>query len=108
VIDPSLFPGPVSKTTWAGVQGDPAAILEPSSASVYFRRQGGAETDYDPAYTKTNDRTVMPLTACPGGAQLTWKVEVERANATQCTYWITVKNLTPNPVTFEGRFAVLS
>ena len=28
--------------------------------------------------------------------------------STQCTYWITVRNLTSNQVTFEGRFAVLS
>ena len=33
---------------------------------------------------------------------------VERANATQCTYWITVKNLTSNTVTFEGRYAVMN
>jgi hypothetical protein len=39
---------------------------------------------------------------------LEWSVSVERASATQCTYWITVKNLTSSTVTFEGRYAVLS
>jgi hypothetical protein len=52
--------------------------------------------------------TMMPLTLCPGAAQLKWNVRVERANATQCTYWISVTNLTGDPVKFEGRFDVLS
>ena len=52
--------------------------------------------------------TIMPLTPCPGGPQLTWQVAVERASADQCTYWITVQNLTGDPVKFEGRFDVLS
>jgi hypothetical protein len=51
--------------------------------------------------------TVMPLTICPGGPQLSWRVQVERANATQCTYWITVRNLTSSPVQFEGRYDIL-
>jgi hypothetical protein len=51
---------------------------------------------------------LMPTTPQPGAAQLDWDVAVERANAADCTYWITVKNLTGQTVTFEGRFAVLS
>ena len=51
--------------------------------------------------------SVMPLTACSGSAQLTWTVQVERANATQATYWITVQNLTANTVRFEGRYDIL-
>jgi hypothetical protein len=51
---------------------------------------------------------LMPKNPQPGAPQLDWDVAVERANATQCTYWITVRNLTANQVTFEGRFAVLS
>jgi len=51
--------------------------------------------------------SIMPLTPCPGGPQLTWDVSVERANATQCTYWITVKNLTSDSVKFEGRYNIL-
>jgi hypothetical protein len=52
--------------------------------------------------------TLMPLTPCPGGPQLSWRVQVERASATQCTYWITVRNLTADPVKFEGRYDILS
>jgi len=44
----------------------------------------------------------------PGAPQLDWDVAIERANVTDCTYWITVKNLTGAPVTFEGRYAVMS
>jgi hypothetical protein len=51
---------------------------------------------------------MMPTTPRPGASQLDWTVAVERASATQCTYWITVVNRTANPVSFEGRYAVLN
>jgi hypothetical protein len=51
---------------------------------------------------------LMPITPKPGGPELDWTVAVERADAQHCTYWITVRNLTAQAVTFEGRFAVLS
>ncbi len=51
---------------------------------------------------------MMAVSPQPGAPQLDWDVAVERSNATRCTYWITVKNLTGNAVTFEGRYAVLS
>ena len=52
--------------------------------------------------------TVMPITPNAAGAQITWSVAVERANAEFVTYWITVQNLTNVAVTFEGRYAILS
>jgi hypothetical protein len=52
--------------------------------------------------------TVMPTTPRPGGPQVSWTVQVERANAEYATYWITVRNLTPDPVAFEGRYCILS
>jgi hypothetical protein len=51
---------------------------------------------------------VVPTSPRTGGPQVDWDVAVERSNATQCTYFITVKNLTSNPVTFEARYAVMS
>jgi hypothetical protein len=51
---------------------------------------------------------MMPTSPRSGAAQLEWDVAVERANGSQCTYWITVRNLTASAVTFEGRYAVLS
>src|SRR5689334_19617556 len=156
VIDPSLFTGPVPRATWAGIQGDPAAVLEPSTASIFYRGRGGAGAVTDPAYTQTNVVlaryrdflrlrsaepagpppyvnclvrppgvqwfgalaagqtaqwftydwnpawhvlwTITPLTPCPGSPQLTWSVRVERASATQCTYWIRVTNLKAEPI----------
>jgi hypothetical protein len=50
---------------------------------------------------------MMPTTPQPGAPELGWTIGVERSNATQCTYWITVTNLTANTITFEGRYAVL-
>lgn len=52
--------------------------------------------------------TVMPTSVRPGSPQITWKTGVERASTEYATYWIQVTNLTSDPVTFEGRFAVLS
>jgi hypothetical protein len=52
--------------------------------------------------------TVMPTSPRPGAPQLTWNVQVERANAEYVTYWITVTNLTPVPLTFDGRYCILS
>ena len=52
--------------------------------------------------------TVMPTTPRPGAPQVSWTVQVERANAEYVTYWVTVRNLTPDPVTFEGRYCILS
>ena len=52
VIDPSLFTGPVPQATWAGVQGDPNPVLEPSSAAIFHRTQGGGSSTTDPTYAR--------------------------------------------------------
>ena len=52
--------------------------------------------------------TVMPTTPRPGAPQIGWTVEVERADPERVTYWVTVRNLTPQPLQFEGRYAILS
>jgi hypothetical protein len=51
---------------------------------------------------------MMPTTPQSGAPELGWDVAVERADPSHSTYWITVSNLTGNPVAFEGRYAVLS
>jgi hypothetical protein len=51
--------------------------------------------------------TIMPLTPCPGKPQLSWTVQVERASSRYATHWITVRNLTSDPVKFEGRYDIL-
>jgi hypothetical protein len=51
---------------------------------------------------------LMATSPQPGAPELDWDVAIERASGSQCTYWITVRNLTGAVVTFEGRFAVLS
>lgn len=52
--------------------------------------------------------TIMPTSPQVGSPQVSWNVQVERATAEYVTYWITVKNLTPSAVTFEGRYCILS
>lgn len=51
---------------------------------------------------------MMPTTPAPGAPQLEWEVDVERASGTAVTYWLTVRNLSNAPATFEGRYAVLN
>jgi len=51
---------------------------------------------------------MMPTTPVPGKAELDWDVEVERASATNVSYWLIVTNLSANPINFEGRYAVLN
>ncbi len=51
---------------------------------------------------------MTPTSPRNGAPQIDWDVAVERASATNCTYWITVKNLTNQNVTFEGRYAVMN
>ncbi len=52
--------------------------------------------------------TVMPTSFRPGAPMISWNTQVERASAEYATYWISVTNLTPDPVTFEGRYCILS
>jgi hypothetical protein len=40
--------------------------------------------------------------------EVSWSVAVQRQDPNYCTYWLTVTNLTGAPVTFEGRYAILS
>ncbi|MFN7948264.1 MAG: hypothetical protein U0Z53_23135 [Blastocatellia bacterium] len=51
---------------------------------------------------------MVPVSSKVGVPQITWEVAVGRTIPNQCTYWITVKNLTGVMVTFEGRYAILN
>jgi hypothetical protein len=51
--------------------------------------------------------TVMPTTFATV-PQITLTVQVQRSSAEFVTYWLTVQNLTATPVSFEGRFCILS
>jgi hypothetical protein len=52
--------------------------------------------------------TVMPTSPKPRGAAGELGDQVERASAEYATYWISVTNMTADPVTFEGRYCILS
>ena len=51
---------------------------------------------------------VVPTSPQPGAPQVEWTVDVERASATAITYWITIRNLTGQPVNIEARYAILN
>lgn len=50
---------------------------------------------------------VVPVTPRRGAPQIDWNVTVERASDRHITYWIAVRNLTPEEVNIEARYAVL-
>lgn len=52
--------------------------------------------------------TVRPTSPRPGGPQLSWNVQVERASGGMCTYWISVTNLTSAAIDVEAHYAVLA
>ena len=51
--------------------------------------------------------TVVSTTPRSGTPQLEWDVAVERA-ASGITYWITIRNLTGQPIDIEARYAVMN
>lgn len=51
---------------------------------------------------------MQPTSIRTGSPSIDWDVAVERADANNVTYWITVTNLAPVTTTFEGRYAVLN
>ena len=75
------------------------AVGEPDPAVVHLQLAGDVARVVD----RDADQTVRN-----GAPELWWDVQVERADARYVTYWITVKNLTNQPVDFEGRYAILS
>jgi hypothetical protein len=50
---------------------------------------------------------MMP-TSPQNAPEVSWSVAVQRQDANYCMYWLTVTNTTATPVTFEGRYAILS
>jgi hypothetical protein len=55
VIDPSLFPAPVTEATWKAKQGDPNATLKDTDAYVYFDAStvNLSSDELDPTYATT-------------------------------------------------------
>ena len=51
---------------------------------------------------------MMPTSPNPGAAELNWSTALQRTDPSHVTYWITVTNMTNQPITFEGRYAVLN
>ncbi|MBC8751311.1 hypothetical protein OKW43_007840 [Paraburkholderia sp. WC7.3g] len=52
--------------------------------------------------------TVVSTSPRPGAPQVDWDVAVERASAADITYWITIRNVTSQPVNIEARYAIMN
>lgn len=52
--------------------------------------------------------TVVPTDPISGQAQVDCSVAIQRTSTPDCTYWLTISNLTPATITFEARYAVLN
>ena len=50
---------------------------------------------------------IVPTMPGPGGAEVSWRVQIERASGAYVTYWIAVTNLTNQDIQIEGRYSVL-
>ncbi len=51
---------------------------------------------------------VVPTSPRSGAPQIEWEVAVERASSSHITYWITIRNVSPESVNIEARYAVLN
>jgi Glutaminase len=58
VIDPSLFAGPVSVTTWQNAQGDPESVLAYTSFHPFLPPMAG-DVDTDPTYEETQQALIL-------------------------------------------------
>ncbi len=52
--------------------------------------------------------SVISTTPVVGNPQVQWDVAVERASATDITYWITITNITANPINIEAHYAIMN
>jgi hypothetical protein len=90
---PPSSAGPLCATQWTGT-------VAPDAEHVWFSAKWPAAWHVV--------WTIVPTTPHPGAPALTWQVGAERSSAEYVTYWITVKNLTSVPISFEGRYAILT
>ncbi len=92
-----MIPLALRSDRWLGVQFN--GRVPPNASRRWF-------TFNWPAHWHV-DWNVVPVTPRRGGPQIDWNVTVERASDRHITYWITVRNLTPEEVNIEARYAVL-
>ncbi|HEX2026338.1 MAG TPA: S8 family peptidase [Actinomycetota bacterium] len=92
-----LIPAALATAQWLGVQF--TGTVAASSSARWFTYRW-------PAHWHVV-WTVVPTTPKPGGPQISWSVQVERADDAFITYWITITNHTSEDVGIEARYAVL-
>ncbi len=92
-----LIPAALRRREWIGVQF--TGTVPANSTRRWF-------THSWPAHWHVN-WNVVPTSPRRGGPQIDWNVQVERASDRHITYWISIRNLTPEEVHIEARYAVL-
>lgn len=92
-----LIPLVLQQRSWLGVQF--RGIIPATATRRWF-------TFNWPAHWHVH-WTVVPTSPRPGGPQLRYHVEVERATDQRITYWINITNLTAEELHVEARYAVL-
>ena len=92
-----LIPAALRRNEWIGVQF--TGTVPANSTRRWF-------THSWPAHWHVN-WNVVPVSPRQGGPQIDWNVQVERTTDRHITYWISTRNLTPEEVHIEARYAVL-
>ena len=92
-----LIPMALRQNNWIGVQF--TGTVPGNQTRRWF-------THSWPAHWHVN-WTVVSTRPRPGGPQISWDVQVERASDSRITYWISITNHTSEEVNIEARYAVL-
>ncbi len=93
-----LIPMALRTDKWIGVQFN--GTLPANATRRWF-------THSWPAHWHV-DWNIVPVTPrASGGPQIDWNLQVQRSSDRRMTYWFTVRNLTPQEINIEARYAVL-
>lgn len=91
-----LIPLALQQRDWIGVQF--TGVIGANATQRWFTHSWPAH--WHVAWT------VVPTSPRPGAPQISWSLQVERATDRSITYWISITNLTADPVNIEARYAV--
>lgn len=92
-----LIPLALQTHQWIGVQF--TGVVTASSTRRWFTHSWPAHWHVFWSVVPTNPR--------PGGPQISWSVQVERASDRHVTYWISITNHTPEDANIEARYSVV-
>lgn len=74
-----------------------SGTLSPGQTQLWFTHSWPVDLNVD--------WTVRPTTVSGGGPKITWTVETERPSAGFITYWIRIRNMSSETLSFEARYS---